>query len=86
MAVFALHVGAEFLCKLLLEQAHRADGILGHLEGLEQVLLGYFVHLAFHHHDVVFRSTNHDVHVGVLHLFECRVYNVLAVDAGYAYL
>ena len=39
VAVFALHVGAEFLHELLLQHAHRAYSLLSCLEGSEQVLL-----------------------------------------------
>ena len=39
VAVLALHVGAELLRELFLKLAHRADGFLCHLEGLQEVLL-----------------------------------------------
>lgn len=56
------------------------------LESFEQCAFGHFVHFAFYHHDVLFRSTYHDVHVSVLELFVGRVNYVFAIDASYANL
>ena len=84
VVVFALHVGAEFLGEFLLELTHGLDGFVGGLEGFEECAFGHFVHFAFHHHDVFFRCAYHDVHVGVLELFESGVDDVFAVDACHA--
>ena len=84
VAVFALHVGAKFLHQFFLEHTHGGDGLLCGLEGTEQVLFRNFFHFAFHHHDVFFRSTHHDVHVGFFHLGECGVNHIFAVDTGNA--
>ncbi len=84
MAVFALNVGAEFFRQFYLQFAHGLDGIHSGFEGTDHILLGYFLHLAFHHHDVLGGGTDHDVHVGFFHLLEGRVDDVLAIDAGYA--
>ena len=86
VVILALGVGAELLHQFLLQLAHRLDSLVGGLEGADQVLLGDFVHLAFHHHDVVLRGTHHEVHVGLLHLLRRRIDDILAVDAGYAAL
>ena len=86
MAIYALHVSAEFLGKFFLQTAHRFDGFVGHLQSLKQSAFRHFVHFAFHHHDVFFGGTDHDVHIGVGELFECRVNDIFAVDAGYAHL
>ena len=56
------------------------------LEGSEEVSLGNFVHLAFHHHDVVVGGAYHKLHIGLLKLLESRVDDELAVDAGHARL
>ena len=86
VAVFALHVLAEFLGEFLLQAAHGLDGFVGYLQGLEQILLADLLHLAFHHHDVLFGGTDHDVHVGVLHLLEGGIYDVLAIQTDDAHL
>ncbi len=86
MAIFALHVLAQFLREGNLHLAHRLDGLHGTLQRTEQILLRDFLHLAFHHHDVLSRSTYHEVHIGFLHLLEGGVDDILTVDAGYANL
>jgi hypothetical protein len=52
--IFAFLVGTEFLGQFLLQQTHRLDSLVSSLQGTDQVLLRNFLHLAFHHHDVVF--------------------------------
>ena len=86
VAVFALDVLAEFLGEFLLQAAHGLDGFVGYLQGLEQILLADLLHLAFHHHDVLFCGTDHDVHVGILHLLEGGIHDVLAVQTNDAHL
>ena len=86
VAVLTLHVLTQFLLQFLLEAAHGLDGFVGGLEGSEEVGLLHFLHLAFHHHDVLFGSAYHEVHVGLSKLLECRVDDKLAVDAGHANL
>ena len=58
---------------------------MGHLERLEQVLLGDFLHLSFHHHDVFLSGTHHDVHVGIFQLCESGVDDILAVHPRHAH-
>ena len=53
MVILALHVLAKFLRQLYLHLAHGLDGVHGGLESTNHVLLAHFLHLAFHHHDVV---------------------------------
>ena len=84
VAVFALHVGAEFLHEFLLELALWLDCLVSHLESFEQFLFAHFLHLAFHHHDVLLGGTHHEVHVGFLQLLECRVDDKLAVHASHS--
>ncbi len=86
VAVLALGVGAEFLHQFILQCTHRLDSLVSSLEGIEEVNLLYFLHLTLYHHDVLSRSTYHEVHVGVSHLSLCWVDNILAVDASYANL
>ena len=86
VAVFALHVLAEFLREFFLETAHGLDGFVGSLEGFEECAFGHFVHFAFHHHDVLFGGAHHEIHVGVLELFESGVDDEITVDAGHTHL
>ena len=86
MAVFAFHVGAELFGQFNLHLAHRFDGIHSCFECTDHVLFAHFLHLAFHHHDVFGRGTDHDVHVCFFHLLECRVDDILAIDTCYAHL
>ena len=86
VAVFALHVLAEFFRQLLLEAAHGFDGLVCGFEGFEEGTFRHFVHFAFHHHDVFFGSTHHEVHVGAFELFESRVDDEITVDAGHTHL
>ena len=53
---------------------------MSHLKSLNKVLFGNLVHFSFHHHDVVFGCTHHDIHVGFLHLLEGGVNYILAVN------
>ena len=86
VAVFTLHVGAEFLHELLLQAALWLDSLVSSLESTEQILLAHFLHLAFHHHDVFLSGTHHEVHVGVFELLESRVDDKLTIDTCNAYL
>ena len=56
------------------------------LEGGQQILLGHFLHLTFHHHDVLLGSTYHQVHIGLLKLLPCGVDDELAVYASHSNL
>ena len=86
VVVLALDIGAELLGQLILQLAHRDDGFLRSLESLDEILLRHLAHLTFHHHEVVLGATHHDVEVGVFHLLERRIDDVLAVDASHAAL
>ena len=80
VAVFALHVGAEFLHEFFLELAHGLDGFVSNLEGFEEGAFGHFLHFAFHHHDVFFCGTYHQIHVSGFELCERGVDDILAID------
>ena len=80
MVVLALHVLTELLAQFGLQFAHRLDGVHSSLEGTQQILLADLLHLTFHHHDVLGRGTDHDVHVGLLHLLKGRINHILTVD------
>ena len=84
VAVFALHVGAKFLGQFNLKAAHGLDGLVGSLQGFEKCAFGHFLHFAFHHHDVVFGGSDHEVHVSLFKLCEGGIDDVFAVDACYA--
>ena len=81
MAIFSLDISAQFLGKFQLQTALWFDGFVSHFQRLQQVLLGNLVHFTFHHHDVVFGGTDHDIHVGALHLLECGVNDIFAINA-----
>ena len=53
MVVLSLHVLAELLAQFGLQFAHGLDSIHGGLKSTEQILLRDFLHLAFHHHDIL---------------------------------
>ena len=84
VAVFALHVGTQFLAKFLLQAAHGFDGLVGSLQGTQQVLFAHFLHLTFHHHDVFFGGAHHEVHIGLLQLGEGGIDDILTIDASYS--
>ena len=81
VVVFTLHVLAQFLAQFGLQQAHGLDGFHGGLEGSNHILLAHLFHLAFHHHDILGRGSHHDVHIGICHLLEGGVDDILAIDA-----
>ena len=86
VAVFALHVLAELFAQLLLQAAHGLDGLVSALECSQEVALLHFLHLAFHHHDVLFGGTDHEVHVSLSELLEGGVDDELATNTCYAHL
>ena len=86
VVVLALHICAELLGQLILQVAHRLDSLLGSLQSANQVLLRHLAHLTLNHHQVVLGATNHDIEVGVLHLVECRIDDILAIDASHTAL
>ena len=86
VVVLALHVGAQLGREFLLQFAHGLDSLHGGLECAQEVLFAHLFHFAFHHHDVLGRCTDHDVHVGLFHLLEGGVNHILAVDACHAHL
>ena len=53
VVVLALHVLAQLLRELSLQFAHGFDGLHSGFQGTKQILLRNFLHLAFHHHDVL---------------------------------
>ena len=85
VAVFALVVVSGLVHELLLDLAVDLYGVVGHLEGLEQVGLGNLVHLALHHHDVVVGGADHEFDVGAVHLGEGGVDDPLAFHACHAH-
>ena len=84
VAVFALHVLTQFLREFLLDLAHRFDSSVRHFERFEESAFGHFVHFTFHHHDVLFGSSDHEIHVCAFELFESGVDDKFSVDASYA--
>ena len=82
VVVLTLYVSTLLLSQLILEVAHRLDCLGSHLEGTDKILLRNFLHLTFHHHDVVLGSTYHDIHVCLFHLLECRVNDIFTIDTS----
>ena len=85
VAIFALNVCTEFLCKFFLYLAHRLDSIVRCFKGVDKVLFWHLVHFALHHHNVVLGGTDHNIHIGFLHLFEGRVDDIFSVYTCYAH-
>ena len=84
VAVFALHVLTQFLREFLLDLAHGFDSSVRHFERFEESAFGYFVHFTFHHHNVLFGSSDHEIHVCAFELFESGVDDKFSVDACHA--
>ena len=85
MAVLTFRLLAISLHHLVDSQALRFDSLVRSFDSLEHHALRHFFHLAFHHHDVVVRSGNHQLQVSVLALLEGRVNHHLAIYACYTY-
>ena len=81
VAILTLHILAQLLHQLLLQAALRLDSVVCCLERFEKVFLLHFLHLTFHHHDVFFSGTHHQVHISLLQLLEGWVNHELAIDA-----
>ena len=73
MAICPLHSLAHSFHQFHLSLALRLYGFMGSFHGFKKVCFGNFLHLAFHHHDVVISSADHNVHIGLLKLLESRV-------------
>ena len=86
VAVGALDILAQLLRELNLYGAVLLDFLVRELDGAEHHLLGDLLHLTLDHEDVVNRTADHDVEVGLGHLREGGVDDVLAADAGHAHL
>ena len=86
VVILALLVCAQLLSQFILEHTHRLDSLVGSLQSTDQILLRHFVHLAFHHHDVVLGGTDHQIHVGVGHLVEGGVDDIFTIDTCHTHL
>ena len=62
------------------------DLLVRELDCAEHDLLRDLLHLTLDHQDVVDRTAYHDIEIGLLHLRESGVDDVLAADACHAYL
>ena len=83
MVVLALHIFTQFLIQLLLHGTHRFNSLMCRFQSFNKVKLRHFIHFTFHHHDIVFGGTYHQIHIGTLHLFKCWVHHIFTVDACY---
>ncbi len=68
-----------------LDAAMLLDLLVGELDGIEHLCFRHFVHLTFHHHDVVEGGPYHDVDIGFFQFLEGGVDHIFPVDAGYTY-
>ncbi len=55
------------------------DSFVSGLEGVEHHILAHFLHLAFHHHDVVLGGSDDKVEVGAIDILHGGIDNILAV-------
>ena len=85
MAVLTFSLFAISLHHLVDRQTLRFDRLVRSLDSLQHNRLRHLFHLAFDHHDVVIRSSHHQLEVSVLALLEGRVDNHLAVHTRYTY-
>ncbi len=83
IAIFTLYIGAEFFRKFFLKFAHRAYSLLSSLEGTDQVLFRNLIHLTLNHHDILFRSTDHDIHIRLCHFLDSRINDILAINPAH---
>ena len=81
VAIFTLNGRANFFGKFHLCLALYLDSIVSHLQCIEQVLFAYFVHFALNHHDIIIRSTYHQVHISLFKFTEGWVNYEFAIDA-----
>ena len=86
VAVFALLGLAGLHGQLVEHAALDLDGLMGGLEGVEHHLLAHFLHLAFHHHDVVGGGGHDEVEVGAFDVLHGGVDDILAVEVAHAHL
>ena len=85
VAILTLGLLAIRLHHLIDSQTLRFDSFVRSLDCLQHHTLRHFFHLAFHHHDVVIRSGNHQFKVSVLALLESGVNHHLTVYACNTY-
>ena len=86
VAVFAFRVGFFHLSgEVELSLALHLDGSVGCVEGLYHVGFGDFLHLTFHHHDVVDGGSHDHVNVRAFHVFHGGVDDHLAIHAAHAH-
>ena len=76
-----LHFGSQIQLSLALD----FDSLVGEIQRIHHILLGDFLHLAFHHHDVVHRSGHDHVDVGIFHLLHGRVDHHLTIHTAYSH-
>ena len=81
VAIFALNGRANFFSKFHLSLALNLDCFVSSLQCFQQVAFANFVHFALNHHDIVIRSTYHQIHVSLFKFTEGWVNNEFAIDA-----
>ena len=81
IAIFALNICTKFFCKFFLNFAHWFNSIVCSFQSINKILLRHFVHFAFYHHNIIFGSTNHYVHISFFHLFEGWIYDIFSINS-----
>ena len=61
------------------------DGLVGGLQGTQHHLFRNLLHLAFHHHDVVFGGGDNQVEVGIVNLVHGSVDDIFSVQVADAH-
>ena len=67
----------------LLGLAHGLDRIMGELDGFQHFCFAYFLHFAFHHHDVLIGGTHHDVDIRFFQLLKGGIDHQFTVNASH---
>ena len=86
VAIGPFHVLAQLLRKFDLYGTVFLNLFVRELDSSEHHLLGHLLHLALDHQNIVDGTADHDVQIGVLHLREGRVDDVLTADTGHTHL
>ncbi len=76
---------SEGLHEFMLCPAELLDGLVGDVEGFEEILLGDFAHLAFDHDDGVLLTGDDQIEIALFGLFHGRIDDELTVETGNAH-
>ena len=85
MAILTFRLFAVLFHHLFDSLALRLDSIMSGFDCLQHHRFRNLFHLALNHHDVVIRSSHHQLEVCSFALFKCRVNHHLAIYACYTH-